>query len=370
MITWDGGSNREPFEVLCRALVARGDHVHVLSHEAHRALYESLGAHFEPLQVGEKTAGERPSAMAERDRVVSLAVSSQLARATADLLRRAPFSLALVDVWLLAAFTGCEAAATPFVAIHHTLSGAAWSGPRHEQFEALVEPVNDVRRPLGLPTLGDFGELMGRAAAHVLPTSAALDAPAPWDLPLQYVGLLKPAAADAAIPDLPARFVLVSFSTTWQRQVERLQQVVDALAGLKGAVVVTTGPSVHPEELTAAPNTTVVDVLAHQAILHRADAVVTHAGHGTVLSALAAGVSLICAPMGRDQHDVARCVAGAGVGLTVDIGCVHDELLPAVKRVLEDSRFAENTRRLAESIAGHGGIDTALATIDRTRVRS
>ena len=31
--------------------------------------------------------------------------------------------------------------------------------------------------------------------------------------------------------------------------------------------------------------------------------VVTHAGHGTVLKTLAAGVPMVCMPMGRDQKD-------------------------------------------------------------------
>jgi hypothetical protein len=38
VVTWDGGNNREPFEVLCRGLLGRGDEVHVLSHNAQRSL--------------------------------------------------------------------------------------------------------------------------------------------------------------------------------------------------------------------------------------------------------------------------------------------------------------------------------------------
>jgi hypothetical protein len=37
--------------------------------------------------------------------------------------------------------------------------------------------------------------------------------------------------------------------------------------------------------------------------LAEASAVLTHAGHGSVLKSLAAGVPLVCAPMGRDQRD-------------------------------------------------------------------
>jgi UDP:flavonoid glycosyltransferase YjiC (YdhE family) len=49
----------------------------------------------------------------------------------------------------------------------------------------------------------------------------------------------------------------------------------------------------------------VVEHLSHGDILDRVDLVLNHAGHGTVLSSLTAGVPLVCMPMGRDQHDIA-----------------------------------------------------------------
>ena len=41
----------------------------------------------------------------------------------------------------------------------------------------------------------------------------------------------------------------------------------------------------------------------HRAVLSEAAAVATHAGHGTVLTLLTAGVQLVCVPTGRDQKD-------------------------------------------------------------------
>ena len=73
-----------------------------------------------------------------------------------------------------------------------------------------------------------------------LPTAAALDSPVPWELPLHYVGPLQSTADDEDVPELPPRFVLVSFTTTWQRQVDVLQRTIDALEPLDRAVVVTT----------------------------------------------------------------------------------------------------------------------------------
>lgn len=124
VITWDGGSNREPFEVLCRGLIERGDVVQVLSHEAHQKLYEGLGATFEALPIGERARGERPSAVGERERVTRVWMSRETAEAVVSMLTAAPFDIAIVDVSLMTAFAGCEAAAaTPFIVLHHSLHG-------------------------------------------------------------------------------------------------------------------------------------------------------------------------------------------------------------------------------------------------------
>lgn len=366
LITWDGGSNRQPFETVGRALIEQGAHVEVLSHEAHRHLYESIGATFAPLPVGEKTTGSRPSIERERERVTTVWLSPEIAHATATILDETSCDVAVVDMSMLSALVSCEASGVPFVALHHSLPGAAWSGTRRIQYESFVEPLNAIRRTVGLPASAGFAEIISGARTHIVPTIAALDAPAPWALPLHYVGPLQPSLSDASVPDLPERFVLVSFSTTWQRQVDTLQAVVDALEPLDRPVVVTTGPSVDPAELTTPANAVVHRELPHAAILHRVDAVVTHAGHGTVLSALSAGVPLICVPMGRDQHDIARRVVDVGVGVRVDPADLVSDLLAAVRHVTATDRYVEAARTMASSIAAAGGIEEALALIERS----
>ena len=52
-------------------------------------------------------------------------------------------------------------------------------------------------------------------------------------------------------------------------------------------------------------------------ILPESTVVITHAGHGTVLKALAAGVPLVCVPMGRDQRDNTPGVLRLGAGVRV-----------------------------------------------------
>jgi hypothetical protein len=97
VVTWDGGSNRQPFESVCRGLRGIDAEVHVLSHEAHRGLYQGLGATFNALPVGDKTPAFRPSAAGERERVMGVWLSAEVAEAVVAVLRTARFDVAIVD---------------------------------------------------------------------------------------------------------------------------------------------------------------------------------------------------------------------------------------------------------------------------------
>jgi UDP:flavonoid glycosyltransferase YjiC (YdhE family) len=189
--------------------------------------------------------------------------------------------------------------------------------------------------------------------------------PLPWPVPLQYVGPLQPLGEIEAVIELPERLVLVSFSTTWQRQAGPLQRVIVALAGQDRPVVVTTGPSLDPAEVVAADNTIVVAHLHHGRIIHRVDVVVTHAGYGTVLSSLSAGIPLVCMPMGRDQHDVSARVVAVGAGVVLDVDAPPEAILRAARQVLDDDSFHRHARDLARAIAREPGVGGAIAIIDR-----
>ena len=52
----------------------------------------------------------------------------------------------------------------------------------------------------------------------------------------------------------------------------------------------------------------------HGEVLPHASLVVTHAGMGTVMSALSHGVPLLCLPLGRDQFFNAAMVERLGAG--------------------------------------------------------
>jgi UDP:flavonoid glycosyltransferase YjiC (YdhE family) len=85
----------------------------------------------------------------------------------------------------------------------------------------------------------------------------------------------------------------------------------------------------------------------HGEILRQASLLITHCGHGTTLKALAAGVPIVCMPMGRDQNDTAARVVHASAGVRLRPRSPAKKIAKAVAQVLADVRYRANARRVA-----------------------
>jgi UDP:flavonoid glycosyltransferase YjiC (YdhE family) len=89
--------------------------------------------------------------------------------------------------------------------------------------------------------------------------------------------------------------------------------------------------------------------------MRQAAAVVTHAGHGTVMRALVHKVPLLCMPMGRDQHDNTARVVARGAGLELRPSATPSEIANAVYRLLGEPSFRLSARRLGNAVAFEAG---------------
>ena len=97
----------------------------------------------------------------------------------------------------------------------------------------------------------------------------------------------------------------------------------------------------------------------------RADAVISHAGHGTVIKSLAFGVPLLCLPVGRDQPDTAARVVACGAGLRLRPGARSAAIASALDRILSEPDFPKAAGRIAEAIAADRQRDLAVEEIER-----
>jgi UDP:flavonoid glycosyltransferase YjiC (YdhE family) len=138
-----------------------------------------------------------------------------------------------------------------------------------------------------------------------------------------------------------------------------LAAVLDAITGVAVRVVVTVGPRGDPEALgRRSDNVHVARYIAQQDLLPHCDAVISHAGSGTFLAALAAGLPQLCLPQAADQflNAAAAEVAGCGVVLRP-----HDVTATAVRaavdQLLTDHELRAAAERVGDEIASMPGAD-------------
>ena len=235
-------------------------------------------------------------------------------------------------------------------------------------FDKGLDQLNEVRRSNGLEPIGSVLENFERADRLLLMTSAAFEYES--FTPPPNVRLVGPRTDDPAWagswtpPAGDDPLVLVGMSSTFMDHADALQRVATALGGLPVRGLVTTGPTIPVEAIDAPSNVTVVARAPHSEILRHAKVVVTHAGHGTVIKALAAGVPVVALPLGRDQLDNAARVAHHGVGLRLKPQAKPEDIAKAVRRVLEEPSFSAAVERMAAAIAAETAEDQAAAELE------
>ncbi len=169
----------------------------------------------------------------------------------------------------------------------------------HRLWVSSLPELNSTLAHYGRPPINDLYALLDRCVRVLVMTSPSFDFQAPR-LPanVRYVGpqLDDPDWADSddwrPSGDLP--LVLVATSSIFQDQSDLLRRAASGLGQLPVRAVLTTGRGVDPAEIHAPPNVRVLAAAPHSTILAEASVVVTHAGHGSVLKSLAAGVPMVC----------------------------------------------------------------------------
>jgi len=160
-------------------------------------------------------------------------------------------------------------------------------------------------------------------------------------------------------------WILLSLSTTLQRQTDALPAMLDAVESLAVRVLLTLGGVIPTDSVRAPANVMVRDFLPHDLILPHMAAVVCHGGLSTITAALAAGVPLICIPQGRDQDLNAARVEACGVGRVVAPGSSAAEIATAVRAVIRDASARESAGRFAEAIAALGAGEQATVEVEQ-----
>jgi UDP:flavonoid glycosyltransferase YjiC (YdhE family) len=172
--------------------------------------------------------------------------------------------------------------------------------------------------------------------------------------PLQPVGFDE--SGDATLPrwvgDLPARpTVYVTMGTVFNSATAVFASILDGLRAEPINVIVTVGESGDPMLLgPQEANVHVERYIPQSLILPHSDLVISHAGSGATIGALAAGVPMLALPQGADQFLNAEAITRLGAGLRL----LPHELTPsavrdATRRLLDEPSFA-NIARIEQQV--------------------
>jgi UDP:flavonoid glycosyltransferase YjiC (YdhE family) len=130
-------------------------------------------------------------------------------------------------------------------------------------------------------------------------------------------------------------------------------------------VLATTNRRDPPEPLEVPPNARLVDWLSYAQTMPMCDAVILHAGHGTLVRALSCGVPVVACPAAGDMAENAARVswAGAGVSLPRRLTTPHGVRL-AVRKLLADERYSRRARELRDWARANDGAAAAAAEVE------
>lgn len=410
-VTFEGGGNIPPVLGVARRLAARGHGVRVLTEPCLRAAVEQAGARFVPFTrhftredrtedlIGDAAARTPIGALKATFEHLVFGPAPIVAEETRRAIDGERPDVVVADGLMPGALVAAEAAGIPRVVLFHMpeyLPGpgrpAAGPGflPRADlagrlrdglmtrlflrQIAAHLPAFNQARRALGLAPLGTPRELLGQyhgADLRLIQTSQAFDFPiTPPPANVRYVG---PVLDDpdwtggwrSQWPEPDARpLVVASLSSTFQGQRDLLQRIITALGTLPVRGLVTLGPAMAGETFHVPPNVAAVASAPHAQVFPHAAAVITHAGHGTVMRALASGVPLLCMPMGRDQDDNAARVFARGAGLRLRPSAKPPRIASAVRRLLDEPGFRADAERLGRIIRDDVAAERAVQELE------
>jgi MGT family glycosyltransferase len=198
--------------------------------------------------------------------------------------------------------------------------------------------------------------------------------------PFREVRALRPHLVQDSAAGLPAelrslphdRTVLVTLGTVVHRAPGVLETLVDAAQELPVNVVVTVGPDGDPARLGRRPaNVHVARYLPFAALIPRCAAVVSHAGAGTLLASLAAGVPSVLVPQGAEQVANALAAQRAGAAIAFPPGTLDAaEIRAALERAVAAPQPRRAAAALRAEIASMPSAPAAAGEIRRSLVAS
>ena len=234
------------------------------------------------------------------------------------------------------------------------------------------DQLNGARARVGLPPLDYVHNGMSRELALVA-TFPQLEYPRPEEPWVEVTGPLmwEQPFGEVESPPGDEPLVLVAPSTSQDPRQRMLLAALEGLARLPVRVLATTNGRPPPGPVRVPANARLVDWVSYSRTMPRCAVVVCHAGHGTVVRALAAGVPVVACPAGGDMAENASRVAWACVGVSLPRRLVNARgIRLAVERELADPAYAQRAGELGDWAARNDGAARAAEAVEAFAART
>jgi len=236
------------------------------------------------------------------------------------------------------------------------------SGLRRGQGE-----LNDVRAQLGLGPVERFhGGLSERLT--IVATFPQLEYPRSWPEHVHVVGpvMWEPPFEPVEPPTGEQPLVLVAPSTAQDPDHRLLRAALAGLGHERVRVLATWNRRPLPGPTAVPANARLVEWLSYSQTMPRCALVICHAGHGTMVRALAEGVPVLTVPHAGDMAENAARADWAGVGVRLPWRLLTPSTLRlATRRALATASLRSRARELSAWSARNDGASRAADLVER-----
>jgi UDP:flavonoid glycosyltransferase YjiC (YdhE family) len=233
--------------------------------------------------------------------------------------------------------------------------------------------LNGARERLGLPPLSETHGGISRDLAIVATfpqleyprrngwPGTRVTGPLLWEQPFEDV---EPPPGDAPL-------VLVAPSTSQDPDHRLVRAALEGLADEPVRVLASTNRRQPQDPLPTPPNARIVDWVSYARTMPLCDAVICHAGHGTVARSLASGVPVVACPHAGDMAENAARIRWARVGVSLPRRFVTPRgVRVAVRRLLDDPGYRRRAGELRDWAEENDGARAAADAVEELAERS
>lgn len=183
-----------------------------------------------------------------------------------------------------------------------------------------------------------------------------------------HVGRLRPTEMppQEQLPDFgPAPLVYASLGTLQGHRLGLFRRLAKACRQSGLQLLVSHSGALTPREAQTIDADWVLPWVPQQAVLKRADIVITHGGLNTVLDALAEGLPLLCLPLAFEQPGIGARIGRSGAGIVLGARSSATHIASALDRLLNEASFGQKAGALAEELAKAPGSTGAADIVEQ-----